>query len=461
MKTDGYIITPELLQWKYFHRPVVVQVLIHVLLSSAHNEASVAVLSYRDLAMQLHTSPKAVRIAIDTLVKEKIFTKCSSPRSCTMIYVNSSHPLSHCVIPWQNPLGAQNTAQMGALLGAQIGNSQISDNQGCRVYYQDDRGTDRGKKRAHPRAQQKSGAQEKAQIGAQINNSQTSINKEVTSERPHARGTDKDIGKGTLARKGKKETKETKENISPTPPLKEKKEKKEKSQKSTLPLSPKKEKEKKSVSDEEKLSGVLRLFNQLFIGSQVKTISKITPERRQMVMRFVEDHGFDAIEPMFRKALASDLLMGRTDGRCSISFNWLFTQEKYTALMEGTYDNPSLKASASAKTSRMEQGGMANTTKPSSEDDTPSIGDRWREAQKQGKPKDDGTEALRKRYLEYIDAAAGNPRGSMAKMVREAYDNGTLAELGIVWNPSVEEESQSLLDLDDNTKSYLEGILND
>lgn len=27
MKTDGYILTPELLQWRYFHRPVVVQVL--------------------------------------------------------------------------------------------------------------------------------------------------------------------------------------------------------------------------------------------------------------------------------------------------------------------------------------------------------------------------------------------------------------------------------------------------
>lgn len=461
MKTDGYIITPELLQWKFFHRPVVVQVLIHVLLSSAHNEASVAVLSYRDLAMQLHTTPKAVRIAIDTLVKEKIITKCSSPRSSTLVYVNSSHPLSHCVIPWQNPLGAQSTAQFGALLGAQIDKSQISDDQGCRIYYQDDRGTDRDKKRAHSRAQQKGGAQGEAQIGAQINNLQTSVNKGVASDNRHSKGTDKDIGKGTLARKGKKETKETKENLSPTPPLKEKKEKKERSQKSPLPLSQKKEKEKKSVSDEERLSGVLRLFNQLFIGSQVKTISKITPERRQMVMRFVEDHGYDAIEPMFRKALASDLLMGRTDGRCSISFNWLFTQEKYTALMEGTYDNPSLAASASANTSRIKQGSMTNTTKPATEEDTPSIGDRWKEAQRQGKPKDDGTEALRKRYLSYIDAAAGDPRGSMAKMVREAYDNGTLAELGIVWNPSVEEESQSLLDLDAKTKSYLEGILSD
>ena len=27
MRTDGYILTPELLQWRYFHRPVVVQVL--------------------------------------------------------------------------------------------------------------------------------------------------------------------------------------------------------------------------------------------------------------------------------------------------------------------------------------------------------------------------------------------------------------------------------------------------
>ena len=45
MKTDGYILTPELLQWRYFHRPVVVQVLIYVLLSATHNEASAATLS--------------------------------------------------------------------------------------------------------------------------------------------------------------------------------------------------------------------------------------------------------------------------------------------------------------------------------------------------------------------------------------------------------------------------------
>ena len=61
MKTDGYIFTPELLQWRYFHRPVVVQVLIHVLLSSAHNEASAATLSYRDLA---HSSIPRLRPSV-------------------------------------------------------------------------------------------------------------------------------------------------------------------------------------------------------------------------------------------------------------------------------------------------------------------------------------------------------------------------------------------------------------
>ena len=92
MKTDGYIFTPELLQWRYFHRPVVVQVLIHVLLSSAHNEASAATLSYRDLALQLHTTVKTIRVAIDVLIAEKIITKCSAPRASTKLYVNSSHP---------------------------------------------------------------------------------------------------------------------------------------------------------------------------------------------------------------------------------------------------------------------------------------------------------------------------------------------------------------------------------
>ena len=182
MKSDGYIITPELLQWRYFHRPVVVQVLIHVLLSATHNEASAATLSYRDLALQLHATVKAVRCAIDVLVAERIITKCSSPRASTMLYINSSHPLSHCIIPWQNDIRAQATAQIGAQQGAQFSHLQHADNQGCKVYYQDGRGTDRGTATAHIRAQQKRGAQATAQIGAQISHSKTPLNKGVPED---------------------------------------------------------------------------------------------------------------------------------------------------------------------------------------------------------------------------------------------------------------------------------------
>lgn len=49
----------------------------------------------------------------------------------------------------------------------------------------------------------------------------------------------------------------------------------------------------------------------------------------------------------------------------------------------------------------------------------------------------------------------------MARMVRQAYENGTLAQLGIVWNPSVAEEEQSLADLDNQTQDYLKSILSD
>lgn len=49
----------------------------------------------------------------------------------------------------------------------------------------------------------------------------------------------------------------------------------------------------------------------------------------------------------------------------------------------------------------------------------------------------------------------------MAKMVKDAYKNGTLAKLGIVWNPSVAEEEQSLADLDDQTQNYLQSLLSD
>ena len=231
MKSDGYILTPELLQWRYFHRPVVVQVLIHLLLSSVHNEAGAVTLSYRDLALQLRTTVKTIRVAIDTLVADKIITKCSSPRASTIVYINSSHPLSHCIIPWRNDVRAQDRAQIGAHSRAQKKKPQTSDSQIVLVGQPPDKGTDGAQQREQARAQQKTGAQQRAQataqIGAQINTPETPLNKGDSEDSEAIRGTDegtsKGTDKGTLARKGKKETKETKESLSPEPPNKEKK----------------------------------------------------------------------------------------------------------------------------------------------------------------------------------------------------------------------------------------------
>ena len=221
MKTDGYILTPELLQWRYFHRPVVVQVLIYVLLSATHNEASAATLSLRMLADRLHTSVKSIRCAIDVLIQERIITKCSSPKASTIVYVNSSHPLSHCILPYQNPIGAQNgarfRAQIGAQSGAQILTSQVTDTQDCAAYLQDSKGTDRGtikgKDGARSRAHPKQVAHQKAQTRAQINNPETPLNKGDSEDSAEVEGTAKGKGKGTEVR-GKKQIKE---NISPEP----------------------------------------------------------------------------------------------------------------------------------------------------------------------------------------------------------------------------------------------------
>lgn len=473
MKSDGYILTPELLQWRYFHRPVVVQVLIHLLLSSVHNEAGAVTLSYRDLALQLRTTVKTIRVAIDTLVADKIITKCSSPRASTIVYINSSHPLSHCIIPWRNDVRAQDRAQIGAHSRAQRRKLQISDSQIVLVGQPPDKGTDGAQQRAQARAQQKTGAQQRAQataqigaqIGAQINTPETPLNKGDSEDSAAIRGTDegtsKGTDKGTLARKGKKETKETKESLSPEPPNKEKKERKERRQKSPLPLSQKKEKEKKSGQDEKQMAEVIRLFNRIFIGTPVKTVSKLTPERRRMVAKFIADYSFEDIEPLMRRANDSDLLMGREDGRCSVSFNWLFTPEKYEQLMEGTFDNPTIEASASKK-STSKQPSPPPPSPPQHEETSEEIEARLqkKEEAKQAKEKAE-TEALRQKYLSYIEYAAKDPNGSMARMLKQAYENGTLAELGIVWNSSVAEEEQSLADLDDQTQNYLKSLLGD
>lgn len=471
MKSDGYILTPELLQWRYFHRPVVVQVLIHLLLSSVHNEAGAVALSYRDLALQLRTTVKTIRVAIDTLVADKIITKCSSPRASTIVYINSSHPLAHCIIPWRNDVRAQDRAQIGAHSRAQRRKPQTSANQIVLVGQPPDKGTDGAQQRAQATAQQKTGAQPRAQdtaqIGAQINTPETPLNKGDSEDSEAIRGTDegtsKGTDKGTLARKGKKEKKETKESLSPEPPNKEKKETKERRQKSPLPLSQKKEKEKKSGQDEKQMAEVIRLFNRIFIGTPVKTVSKLTPERRRMVAKFIADYSFEDIEPLMRRANDSDLLMGREDGRCSVSFNWLFTPEKYEQLMEGTFDNPTIQASASKKsTSKQPSPPPPSPPQPQHEETSEEIEARLqkKEEAKQAKEKAE-TEALRQKYLSYIEYAAKDPNGSMARMLKQAYENGTLAELGIVWNPSVAEEEQSLADLDDQTQNYLKSLLGD
>lgn len=458
MKTDGYIFTPELLQWRYFHRPVVVQVLIYVLLSATHNEASAATLSLRLLADRLHTSVKSIRCAIDVLIQERIITKCSSPKASTIVYVNSSHPLSHCILPYQNPQGAQIgalfRAQIGAQSGAQILTSQVTDTQDCAAYLQDNKGTDRGtikgKDGARSRVHPKQGAHQKAQSRAQINNPETPLNKGDSEDSAEVEGTDKGKGKGTEVR-GKKQIKE---NISPEPPIKENKQRKEKAH----PQTQKKEKEKKSGDAETQFSEVLRLFNRLFLGTQVKPISKMTPDRKKLVAKFISDYSFEDIEPMLRKALDSDLLSGRKDGGCYISFNWLFNPKNYEPLMEGTFDNPTVEASAGKKSIPK----PAGSPKPQQAETSEEIEARLKQKEEAQKAKEKAeTDALRQKYQEWIEGAAKNPNGSMAKMVRQAYDNGTLAKLGIVWNPSVAEEEQSLADLDDQTQSYLQSLLRD
>lgn len=457
MKTDGYIFTPELLQWRFFHRPVVVQVLIHVLLSSAHNEASAATLSYRDLALQLHTTVKTIRVAIDVLIDEKIITKCSAPRASTKLYVNSSHPLSHCIIPWQRDQGAQVTAHFGAQIGAQsraqISLSETPLNKGNSENSEISKGTDKGTIKGTKRAQPKQGAQPKAQSKAQISHSETPLNKGDSKDLSKAKGTDKGKAKGTEVR-GKKQIKEK---LSPETPIKENKQRKQKAPTQTQ----KKEKEKKSVDAEAQFSEVLRLFNRLFLGTQVKPISKMTPDRKKMVAKFISDYSFEDIEPMLRKALDSDLLSGRKDGGCYISFNWLFNPKNYEPLMEGTFDNPTVVASTKKKPQK-DTSLTVSPPQPQREETPEEIEARLHQKEERQKAiEQERTEALRQRYLGFIESSRENPNGSMAKMVRTAYKDGTLAKLGITWNPSVAEEEQSLADLDAQTKNYLQSLLSD
>ena len=212
---------------------------------------------------------------------------------------------------------------------------------------------------------------------------------------------------------------------------------------------------------ETQFSEVLRLFNRLFLGTQVKPISKMTPDRKKLVAKFISDYSFEDIEPMLRKALNSDLLSGRKDGGCYISFNWLFNPKNYDPLMEGTFDNPTIAASARKKP-QPSSSTPSSPPQPQHEETNEEIEARLKRKEERKKELEkEQAEALRQKYLGWIEAAKKNPDGSMAQMVKDAYKNGTLAKLGIDWTPPVEEETKNLLDLDDKTQNYLQSLLSD
>ena len=187
----------------------------------------------------------------------------------------------------------------------------------------------------------------------------------------------------------------------------------------------------------------------------------MTPDRKKMVAKFISDYSFEDIEPMLRKALDSDLLSGRKDGGCYISFNWLFNPKNYEPLMEGTFDNPTVVASTKKKPQK-DTSLTVSPPQPQREETPEEIEARLHQKEERQKAiEQERTEALRQRYLGFIESSRENPNGSMAKMVRTAYKDGTLAKLGITWNPSVAEEEQSLADLDAQTKNYLQSLLSD
>lgn len=186
----------------------------------------------------------------------------------------------------------------------------------------------------------------------------------------------------------------------------------------------------------------------------------MTPDRKKLVAKFISDYSFEDIEPMLRKALDSDLLSGRKDGGCYISFNWLFTPKNYEPLMEGTFDNPTIAASAEKKPSKPQQ---KKTPSPPSSDGSLSIGERWKLAQQSQQ----SAEAYRDKVnrsiiLGHIDNLKKHPQDKQAlQSLERFYRGGTIQRLGIDWTPPVEEETKNLLDLDDKTQNYLQSILSD
>ena len=249
---------------------------------------------------------------------------------------------------------------------------------------------------------------------AQVENSQPTENEVLRMMCEDTEGAHEGAHEGARNRKGSQK----KEKVSPTPPIK--------SKESTPP---KDQKNKKIRFSDDFFEKVRVAFNALAIGTAIRSCTKMSDERKQLVRNFVDDYSVEDIDRLFSAVREAPRLYKGRSGK-SIQFDTLFSPKFYVGIMEGSWSAPEPQPNVvSSLPEPPAQTETADSSLPQ-----PTYKER---------KKNERRELLRG----YIEDFKKNPKSSCGKLLMAVYNNGELKELGLDWKPSVDSDIQQLEEL--------------
>ena len=414
--------TPGLFDWRFFSKSATVHTLIALALMSADSEDGVVEVSIRSLARRCGLSHKEIRTALQRLQEDSIIELSATHARTTVrflpwsslsdsLFINETSLLG---VPGAQ-MGAHQKAQAKAHQKAHLSYSEIPVNKGISEVSATDNGTPKGTNHGTPKGKALgTGAHQKAHSEAHVASSETSASKGVFSVSVETKGTPKGTASDTQKIDSNKNKKKNPSlSLPPSPPIS---------------ITPSKEKEKtkkkkKNACGKNFYNEVMEKFNAAFAAFRnIRKVRSMSPERCEKVRCFVEDFSADEIDTLLHIAASSTKLTSGRGGK-QVSFDMLFNPQYYFSIMEGAWstDEPSFTATT---------------------DEEPQQRTSWQQlAVQEARQKEaQRLEQQKKRFTEMID----NPSPRSKAILAAAYNDGTLARLGINYTPSITEQLSSL-----------------
>lgn len=156
--------------------------------------------------------------------------------------------------------------------------------------------------------------------------------------------------------------------------------------------------------------------------SSMAKVLNITPYRKKLIEERLAEYNNDnkALQKVLEKALADPYLNGKNPSKWVADFNWLLKPENFSRLVESGATTPNVPKPQAIKT-RITETDLAS---------------EHMEAQRHREEIEfTRAEQQRNNLLAATKAADRNPNCIQARIAYNAYEDGTLARLGIEWTP--------------------------